>query len=73
MKVKKLNSKVIHAGAEAWDGLHPYCDTETKGWRATYVTDPVSCKRCLRIIERVEAATREHEDEPMTLRARSTP
>lgn len=69
MRVKKQGRKTIHAGAEAWDGLHPYCDTDSKGWRATHVTAPVNCKRCLRIMERerVEAATKEHEDEPIDL------
>lgn len=54
--IKKQTSKVVHGGAEAWDGVHPLCNTsDGSGWVALEDNAAVTCKKCLKQIEKAES------------------
>ena len=53
--IKKQTSKVVHGGAEAWDGMHPLCNTsDGVGWVLQEESTAVTCKKCLKHIEKAE-------------------
>lgn len=54
--IKKQSSKVVHGGAEAWDGMHPLCNTsDGSGWVTLEDSTAVTCKKCLKHIEKAES------------------
>lgn len=53
-KIQKPTSTIVHAGTEAWDGIHPICNTSGTGYVEAEASGEVTCKRCLKKLQRAE-------------------